>query len=132
MKVMKRANFQYNHLWLKVKYLKHVSSKLDRMKVDNVDGKEQMNHDKNITSHCCLSIVLCCSISTVLFILQFSISVNVSWRTSLDNDAVPLWVGLIVFVSLVLNHSVATYANVGPGYLHPIQSDPATHTDKIY
>ena len=49
----------------------------------------------------------------------------------LDNDAVPLWVGLVVFVSLVFNHSVAADANVWPGYLHPIQSDPATHEDTI-
>lgn len=49
----------------------------------------------------------------------------------MDNDAVPLWVGLVVFVSLVFNHSVAADANVWPGHLHPIQSDPATHTDTI-
>lgn len=35
-----------------------------------------------------------------------------------------LWVGLVVFVSLVFNHSVAANANVWPGHLHPIQSDP--------
>lgn len=50
-------------------------------------------------------------------------------RKSLDNDAVPLWVRLVVFVSLVFNHSVAADADVWPGHLHPIQSDPATHTD---
>ena len=50
-------------------------------------------------------------------------------RKCLDNDAVPLWVRLVVFVSLVFNHSVAADANVWPGHLHPIQSDPATHTD---
>lgn len=49
----------------------------------------------------------------------------------MDNDAVPLWVGLVVFVSLVFNHSVAADANVWPGHLHPIQSDPATHTDTL-
>lgn len=55
-----------------------------------------------------------------------------SRRTSLDNDAVPLWVGLVVFVSLVFNHSVAADANVWPGHLHPVQSDPATHTETIH
>lgn len=45
------------------------------------------------------------------------------WR--LDSDVVPLRVGLVVFVPLMLNHSVATDAHVGPGHLHPIQSDPA-------
>lgn len=50
----------------------------------------------------------------------------------MDTDAVPLWVGLIVFVSLVFNHSVAADANVWSGHLHSIQSDPATHKDKIF
>lgn len=50
-------------------------------------------------------------------------------RAGPDTDAVPLWVGLVVFVSLVFNHSVAADANVWPGNLHPIQSDPATHRD---
>lgn len=49
----------------------------------------------------------------------------------MDSDAVPLWVGLVVFVSLVFNHSVAADANVRPGHLHPVQSDPATHTDTV-
>lgn len=48
-----------------------------------------------------------------------------------DSDAVPLWVGLVVFVSLVFNHSVAADTNVWPGHLHPIQCDPATHTTTI-
>lgn len=33
-----------------------------------------------------------------------------------------------MFVSLVLNHSVAADADVGPGHLHSVQSDPATQT----
>lgn len=39
----------------------------------------------------------------------------------------PLWVGLVVFVSLVLNHSVAADADVWSGHLHPIQSDPVVN-----
>lgn len=54
-----------------------------------------------------------------------------SWRRSLDTDAVPLWVGLVVFVSLMFDHSVAADAYVWPGHLHSIQSDPATHKDTI-
>lgn len=50
----------------------------------------------------------------------------------MDNDAVPLGVGLVVFVSLVFNHSVAADANVWPGYLHPIQCDPATHKNTSF
>lgn len=44
-----------------------------------------------------------------------------------DTDAVPLWVGLVVFVSLMFNHSVAADAYVWPGHLHPVQRDPETH-----
>lgn len=50
---------------------------------------------------------------------------------TLDSDAVPLWVGLVVFVSLVFNHSVAADADVWSGHLHSVQSDPAAHTDRI-
>lgn len=57
-----------------------------------------------------------------------SIQMYSSGRT-FDSDAVPLRVGLVVFVSLVFNHSVAANANVWPGHLHPIQCDPATHKD---
>lgn len=41
--------------------------------------------------------------------------------------AVPLWVGLVVFVSLVFDHSVAADAYVRPGHLHPVQRDPERH-----
>lgn len=51
--------------------------------------------------------------------------------SGLDTDAVPLRVGLVVFVSLMFNHSVAADAHVRPGHLHSIQSDPATHKDTI-
>lgn len=44
----------------------------------------------------------------------------------MDNDAVPLWVGLVVFVSLVFNHPVAADADVRPGHFHSVQCDPAT------
>lgn len=39
--------------------------------------------------------------------------------------ALPLRVGLIVFVSLVFDHPEAADADVWSGHLHPIQGDPA-------
>lgn len=39
--------------------------------------------------------------------------------------AVPLRVGLVVFVPLVLDHPEAADADVWSGHLHPIQGDPA-------
>lgn len=39
--------------------------------------------------------------------------------------AVPLRVGLVVFVSLVFDHPEAADADVWSGHLHPVQSDPA-------
>lgn len=39
--------------------------------------------------------------------------------------AVPLRVGFVVFVPLVLDHPEAADADVRPGHLHPVQSDPA-------
>lgn len=62
---------------------------------------------------------------------QQPIDRKVNRGAAADSDAVPLRVGLVVFVSLVLNHSVAADANVWPGHLHPIESDPATQTDEI-
>lgn len=39
--------------------------------------------------------------------------------------AVPLRVGLVVFVSLVFDHPEAADADVWSGHLHPVQGDPA-------
>lgn len=38
--------------------------------------------------------------------------------------AVPLWVGLVVFVSLVFDHPEAADADIRAGDLHPVESDP--------
>lgn len=65
--------------------------------------------------------------------------VRQQWRGSIGtpsrgaapgSDAVPLWVGLVVFVSLMFNHSVAADAYVWSGHLHPVQRDPETHREK--
>ena len=47
-------------------------------------------------------------------------------RCCCDDDAVPLRVGLVVFVSLVFDHPVAADPDVRPGHLHSVQSDPGT------
>lgn len=54
-----------------------------------------------------------------------------SRRAASDSDAVPLRVGLVVFVSLVFNHSVAADAYVWPGHLHPVQRDPETQREVL-
>lgn len=52
-------------------------------------------------------------------------------KSSAINPKVPLRVGLVVFVSLMFNHSVAADAYVWPGHLHSIQSDPARHKNTM-
>lgn len=54
-----------------------------------------------------------------------TICVTVAASRGVGRAAVPLRVGLVVFVPLVFDHPEAADADIWSGHLHPVQSDPA-------